>query len=259
MAPQALVDIHPTAVVDSHAQLGEGVKVGPYAVIEGAGCIKESTVLSSEDAKTFVSGGQMMRIRTHTNPFNYYHRMEPVDWESVFSDYKGELSLEMGFGRGIFLRHYAAKYPNKNIVGVEVRKTIVEILKKRIDKEGIKNSYLVHGNGLIFLEDAIKDNTLKEIFVFHPDPWLKKRHYRRRIINKAFLNAAFKKLIPGGHIYVATDVESLWADIKNQFEEHGKFIVDQNSTFWDQDYFTHWQSFSEVDKRSQFRCAWKKE
>ena len=88
-----------------------------------------------------------MRVRTHANPFNYIDRMKRVDFSTVFPNFTGTLDLEIGFGRGVFIRHYATRFPDRSILGVEVRKPLVDILTERLAQDGLKNIYAVHGTG----------------------------------------------------------------------------------------------------------------
>jgi tRNA (guanine-N7-)-methyltransferase len=199
-----------------------------------------------------------MRVRTHSNPLNYFHRMEKIDFSRIFPNFSGTIELEIGFGRGLFLRHYAKLHPEINLVGIEVRKSITGILKEKLTKENINNLHLIHGNGQILLEDSLGDFSCKNIFVFHPDPWLKTRHHKRRIINQKLLNIACKKLCPKGNIYITTDVESLWQDMQTQIElfnksqTNYKFKKTEDQEFWQSKYKTHWHEFSQKDQRDFF-------
>ena len=87
-----------------------------------------------------------MRVRTHSNPFSFRETLPEVDFEQVFPDFKGILDVEVGFGRGIFLRSYAQKYPERSILGVEIRQQIVSILQGQLDRAGIKNVLALHAS-----------------------------------------------------------------------------------------------------------------
>jgi tRNA (guanine-N7-)-methyltransferase len=188
-----------------------------------------------------------MRIRTHTNPFNYYQKMEPIFVTDMVKDPSLPLDLEIGFGRGRFSR----KYSNRNIIGVEVRKNITELLQKRLIRDNlIDNTYAIHGSGERVLEDIIDDGILDTIFVFHPDPWFKKKHHKRRFIRSDIVNLMAKKLKPGGHLYLSTDVISLWEAMLDTMENSPFFSKLNNHPFWKEDYTSHWHEFSARDDRS---------
>jgi tRNA (guanine-N7-)-methyltransferase len=193
-----------------------------------------------------------MRVRTHTNPFNYYQRLAKIDFAQVFSDYKQELDLEIGFGRGVFMRSYAKKNPDRKIVGVEIRNSILEILAQRLEEEEIRNVFLFHGNGQIFLQDAVEDHTIANIFIFHPDPWFKTRHHKRRLIKEDFLQILEKKLKEDGRLYLSTDVKELWGDMQAVLAANSNFVRIEDENFWRSYEQTHWQKFTVEDKRRPY-------
>jgi tRNA (guanine-N7-)-methyltransferase len=200
-----------------------------------------------------------MRIRTHTNPFCCQQRFEKQDWNKIFPNFQNQLDLEIGFGRGIFLEQYAKNNPNKSIVGVEVRKKTVVIFQEKIDTEKIENVLLVHGNGQFALEDMFTDKTIDNIFIFHPDPWLKNTHHKRRVINAKLLTLAAQKLKPTSKIYVSTDVEELWEEILEVFSANKSFTKTPDDIFWNEFYQTRWNEISKEDNRTTFYATFKLE
>lgn len=192
-----------------------------------------------------------MRARNHTNPFTIRHRFEPLKLSETFPDSGAPLCYEVGFGRGVFLRHYAKNNPTHNIVGIEVRKSIADVLEKRLAKDPQDNIHIAHGNGEIALEDMFEDQALDKVFVFHPDPWFKKKHNKRRVINPNFLTMLTKKMKPGAKLYISTDVTILWEAMIETLSENDVFTACEDTAFWTDDYITHWQVFSEKESRSQ--------
>ena len=95
------------------------------------------------------------------------------------------------------------------------------------------------------------------MFIFHPDPWLKKGHHKRRFVRPDNLNLIIKKLSPGGKIYVSTDVESLWESMTETLEESSLKEV-EDTHFWDEVYTSHWDKFSIEDKRTRQFGTWEK-
>lgn len=199
-----------------------------------------------------------MRVRTHTNPLNFYQRMEMLSLEKLFKNSEAPLDMEIGFGRGVFLREWAKLHPERNIIGVEVRKTIVTILEERLKALNIKNTHLIHGNGEIVLKDCIQDGSLSRCFIFHPDPWFKKRHYKRRVINEKLLTLLSTKLKENGKIYISTDVGILFEDICEHFSKFTEFKLVENDSFWTSDYKTHWSDFSKTDNRDLYYLTFQK-
>jgi len=194
------------------------------------------------------------RIRTHANPLSFHEALEPIQFDAVFSNYSGSLDLEIGFGKGVFISKYAARHPQKSILAVDVRKGLFESIEKSFKQKEIHNVHLVHGTGERVLAELIPDGVLDRVFLFHPDPWFKKRHCNRRVIQASFLETLKQKLSPTGAFMVSTDVEVLWDFMEEKLRAAGfKQIED---TFWQTDYQSHWSQFSETDERNQFMGSW---
>lgn len=195
-----------------------------------------------------------MRIRTHGNPFHFFKRLAKLDLNAIFENYTGILDFEIGFGRGVFLRHYAKLNPEKSIIAVEIREAMVDILNERLIKENIRNVLPVHASAEICMEDLIPDKSLENIFIFHPDPWFKKRHHKRRVINPKLLNLCGQKLMPKGKIYISTDVLELFEDIQLQFKENPSYQPISDPEFWSQTYKTHWSLFT-IKRQKEEYCV----
>jgi len=195
------------------------------------------------------------RVRTHTNPFTVRDRFDTLDYSQLQPNFSGKVDLEIGFGRGVFFRHWAKKHPDNLLLGVEVRKQIVDLLADKLIEDSISNAKAFRGEGKIFLEEAIQDNSLDNVFIFHPDPWLKKRHHKRRLVNKDFLHLLTKKMKKEAKLYISTDVESLWEAMLEGIEEEKSFVKASDQGFWNSDYLSHWDNFSIEDNRKRFFCT----
>ena len=152
------------------------------------------------------------------------------------------------------MSQYAENHPNRYVVGVEVRKQMVEAFKTRYT---IPNCLPLWGAGAICLEDVIPDGNVSRVFIFHPDPWFKKRHHKRRVVNHHLFTLIKQKLVPGGIVYISTDVQELYEDMMNLCETYGNLEFIKDDPFWGSDYLTHWSMFSDLDDRSQFFIAFK--
>ena len=198
-----------------------------------------------------------MRIRTHVNPLCCTKRFEKLDPSETFSDFNEKLDLEIGFGQSLFIKAYAQNNPQRFIVGVEVRQKAVEIVQKRLESEKLENIKLVHGTGEFCLQDMFDDKTIDRIFIFHPDPWIKNRHRKRRVINSDFLELAKKKLKVGGKIYVSTDVQDLWNEISSCFANDSSFEPFEDEDFWQNYYSTRWHDIAVSKNRQTFYATFK--
>ncbi len=122
------------------------------------------------------------------------------------------LVLEIGFGRGDALWTMAEKNPDKNFIGVEVYLPGVCKLLKVVVQKKIENVRIYSEDVLEVLDRSIPDNSLCEVLIFFPDPWHKKRHHKRRLVQASFLNKLLPKIKQGGHLHLATD----WEDYAEQ-------------------------------------------
>lgn len=123
--------------------------------------------------------------------------------------------LEIGCGNGEVLVQMAAKNPQYNYLGVEVYRPGVGSMLLRIDREGIKNARVFAADAQDVLEDQIPAASLDRVLIFFPDPWPKKRHHKRRLIQAKFLTLISTRLQQGGEFHVATD----WEDYANHVME----------------------------------------
>ncbi|HSJ98560.1 MAG TPA: tRNA (guanosine(46)-N7)-methyltransferase TrmB [Myxococcota bacterium] len=128
-------------------------------------------------------------------------------WEALFPELPQPLRLvlEIGFGRGEFLAELAARAPEVAHVGVEVSWKRVLKMARRLARSELANVRLVHGTGQQVVSEAIRPGTLDAVWINFPDPWPKKRHHRRRLVQPALLAALAERLRPGGVLHLATD------------------------------------------------------
>ncbi len=130
-----------------------------------------------------------------------------IDFEQVFGR-KAPVVLEIGFGMGDSLASMAAAAPEKDFIGVEVHSPGVGRLMHLIDESGIENLRAYCDDAVEVLERCIADNSLSRVQIYFPDPWHKKRHHKRRLIQPEFVQLLRRKLAAGGVIHLATDWEN---------------------------------------------------
>lgn len=115
--------------------------------------------------------------------------------------------LEIGFGNGKTLVENALQNPDKNFIGIEVHRPGVGAVLNKIKQHEIKNLKLSSEDAILILQNQVPDNSLKKVCLFFPDPWHKKRHHKRRIVNHSFLVEITRILEPKGILHIATDWE----------------------------------------------------
>lgn len=114
-------------------------------------------------------------------------------------------ALEIGFGMGDALAAMAEAHPEQDYLGVEVHRPGVGSLLRQIEQRGLSNVRVVCGDAVQALETRISDNSLDAVHLFFPDPWPKRRHHKRRLVQEQFVALIAQKLKPNGVFHFATD------------------------------------------------------
>jgi len=127
--------------------------------------------------------------------------------------------LEIGFGMGESLFLDVKNHPDHFYIGVEVHKPGIGCLIAKCQKENISNIKIFDHDAREVLQTHIKDHSLDKIQIYFPDPWPKKRHHKRRLIQKDFLLLCHQKLKQNGIIHIATDWQDYSDEIKKVFSE----------------------------------------
>lgn len=129
---------------------------------------------------------------------------QALDASAVFGR-TAPLVVEIGFGMGQATAEIAAAQPERDFIGIEVHAPGVGALLQRIDQAGLTNLRLVQHDAVAVLECMIAPASLAGLHVFFPDPWHKKKHHKRRLIQAEFVALLASRLAPGGHLHCATD------------------------------------------------------
>jgi tRNA (guanine-N7-)-methyltransferase len=138
----------------------------------------------------------------------------PLDFESVFGR-RAPLSFEIGFGAGDALLARAQSRPDWNHVGVEVHRPGVGRTLIRAEQMGLENLRVMTRDAVEILRDQVAPGSLHEVVIEFPDPWHKKRHHKRRLVQPAFARLLAERLAPGGVLRLATD----WAEYAVQMRD----------------------------------------
>ena len=129
-----------------------------------------------------------------------------IDFTQAFSR-EAPTILEIGFGDGEALLSMASQRPDANFLGAEVHRPGVGRLLLNVEQEEIQNIRVFCQDGADVLQHAIPDGSLSGINLFFPDPWHKKKHHKRRILQPSFVDLVCRKLKPSGVFHFATDWE----------------------------------------------------
>lgn len=144
----------------------------------------------------------------------------PLDWDTVFGR-RAPRTLEIGFGAGEVLAELAARHPEEDFIGIEVYLTGVGRLLGALDDAGATNTRVFNLDAVDVLARAFADDSLDNVLLYFPDPWPKKRHHKRRIVQPAFADEIVRVLKPGGLWRLATD----WAN----YAEHMREVLDNHT------------------------------
>ena len=129
-----------------------------------------------------------------------------LNFEQTFGR-RAPVVLEIGFGMGDATAQIAQTLPDTDFIGCEVHEPGVGALLKQIGERGLNNLRLVRHDAVEVLEQMIEPASLAGIHIFFPDPWHKKRHHKRRLIQAPFVAQLVTRLAPGGYLHCATDWE----------------------------------------------------
>jgi len=130
----------------------------------------------------------------------------PTDFAALFGRV-APLVLEIGFGMGGATAAIAHQQPETDFLGIEVHSPGVGALLREIGERGLSNVRIVQHDAVEVLRAMLRPGSLAGIHVFFPDPWHKKRHHKRRLLQPPFVAALAQRLAPGGYLHCATDWE----------------------------------------------------
>lgn len=151
--------------------------------------------------------GQQNAIDASWSQFGVDLVDETLDLGTLF-DREALIVLEIGFGNGLSLAEMAETFDDINFFGIEVHRPGVGSLLVQVRQKGLENVRVSGDDAVEVLEKQIPDGSLHRVQIFFPDPWHKKRHHKRRLIQSDFVAGLVNKLAPNGQIHVATDWEN---------------------------------------------------
>ncbi len=176
-----------------------------------------------------------VRVHQHVNPNSPYYRQppEPVDAEAAFADAGLPLHIDIGCARGRFILRMAEMQPEWNYLGVEIREPLVDEANRLAAEAGLENLRYVFCNAMISLAPLLENippGVAQMITIQFPDPWFKKRHAKRRMVNAEFVKTVVDRLAIGGQIFVQTDVEFLADEMFTLFRSEPSLAEIENPT-----------------------------
>lgn len=184
-----------------------------------------------------------VRVRQHVNPLShkYRHPIDPPDWNQVYQDMTRPIHLDIGCARGKFLLQMAQLSPEINFLGVEIRETLVIEANQKRESLGLNNLAFIFGNINVtpeILLQSLPANKLFWVSIQFPDPWFKQRHSKRRVVQPELVQALAKYMVPGGLVFLQSDVELIALEMTQRFQENLDFVQQHQTTWLEENIFS---------------------
>jgi len=161
-----------------------------------------------------ITQGQLEALERLLGIWSIPYRPQRLDPAAAFGRVAPTI-LEIGFGMGETTEKIALARPDDNFLGVEVFNAGVGAMLRRIEDSAIPNLRIIQHDAVEVVRDMIAPDSLAGVHIYFPDPWPKKRHHKRRLIQPPFIKLLASRIAPGGYIHCATD----WEDYAVQMLE----------------------------------------
>lgn len=186
-----------------------------------------------------------------------------ADWNpEAWFERSAPLEIEVGCGKGLFLRNFPPRRPEHNFLGIEIAAKYTKFAAYRCAKNGIHNVRLVATDAMQVFREHIPSDSVHDIHVYFPDPWWKKRHHKRRLLNETFVRNVERTLVPGGRFHFWTDVQEYFQNTLALLAESttllGPFEVPETEPEHPLDYRTHRERRVRLEGKPVYRSLFQK-
>ena len=167
-------------------------------------------------------------MRQHVNPLSQFFQL-PLSLPSknvLFEKSHYPIHLDIGSAKGEFLIELASTYPDWNFVGLEIREPLVAFCEKKRKQLNLNNLKFLFCNVNVSLDEWLSDfddGQLKRVSIQFPDPWFKRKHYKRRVLKTNLLNSIAKSMNKDGEIFIQSDILKLFNSMTNKMDESKYF------------------------------------
>jgi tRNA (guanine-N7-)-methyltransferase len=163
-------------------------------------------IRSFVNRRSHMTQGQQQALDAYLDKWSISYRPERLDLDQAF-ERSAPTILEIGFGMGETTEQIALARPQDNFLGVEVFNAGVGALLKRIEGSALQNIRIIQHDAVEVLRDMIAPNSLAGVHIYFPDPWPKKRHHKRRLIQPPLIELLSSRMAQGSYLHCATDWE----------------------------------------------------
>lgn len=177
-----------------------------------------------------------IRIRQHVNPLarKFQQSIEVPDWQEIYQIKDRPLHIDIGCARGKFLLDMAQLNPEVNYLGIEIRQQLVDLANQAKNELGLTNLHYLFCNmnssaGVIL--SSLPQNSLTTISIQFPDPWFKKRHNKRRVVQPELVTVLVDYLTVGGHIFLQSDIKEVAVEVRDRFAASSQ-LIQLHDTVW---------------------------
>ncbi len=169
-----------------------------------------------------------VRVRQHVNPLSnlYQNPIEPPNWAEIYADANQPLHLDIGCAKGLFILEMAQLETNWNFLGLEIREPLVVAANAERDERNLKNLHYLFcnaNNSLSGILASFPQGILQRVTIQFPDPWFKKRHYKRRMVQPEMVDELAQYLDAGSEVLIQSDVQAVAVEIRDRFQQHPDF------------------------------------
>jgi tRNA (guanine-N7-)-methyltransferase len=187
----------------------------------------------------------------------------PSPWEasSLFGR-AAPLEVEVGSGKGLFVRTAAAERPEVDFLGIEVSAKYARFAAAGLARRGLSNAKIVAADALRIFAELLPDDVLAAVHVYFPDPWWKKRHRKRRVMRESFVRDVERTLCSGGKLHFWTDVEEYFQTSLELLVAYTRLLgpldVSERPAEHDMAYRTHFERRMRLHGESVHRAQFRK-
>jgi len=188
-------------------------------------------------------------------------RQRPLNCQALFGR-RNPLEIEVGSGKGLFLTQAAMKTTDHNFLGIEIAARYAKYSAARVARAGLANARMIYGNAERIFAEILPDGCATAVHIYFPDPWWKKRHHKRRVMNDLFLRQVERVLQAGGSLHFWTDVEEYFVAamerIRTATTLSGPISVPEREAQHDLDFQTHFERRTRLHGEAVFRSEFRK-